>query len=261
MDFLKNIENTIENTIENMLNNYTEQDLVAGFKKSRTQSDEEYCGDDEARKSSVHRTQPLRWTDSLVENTENDNDNEQDLENPARKSDEEYSDDEKDLENPARKAGFKKSRTQSDEEYSDNEQDLEYSSNNKGARGAEALVKGARESSVQRAEPSRGAEIIITEPKSSDLNAGFSKSYSPSLSEISNTLKKYVRTISKVNIPETIPESIQEFALENISENTPSNTPSNIHYNTSHQLMPFTPKRNPDHKPDGSKPDGSKPDD
>ena len=278
MDFLKNIENTIENTIENMLNNYTEQDLEAGFKKSRTQSDEqdlvnparkagfkksrtqsdeEYYDDEGARKSSVHRTQPLRWTDSLVENTENENENEneQDLENPARKSDEEYSDNEQDLENPARK---------SDEEYSDNEQDLEYSNN-----------KGARESSIQRAEPSRGAEVIITEPKSSNtpsklpsIEEKFNNKGArgaEALAEISNTLKKYVRTISKVNIPETIPESIQEFALENIS----ANTPTNADYNKSRQLMPFTPKRNPDYtpderkydssKPDGSKPDGSKP--
>ena len=41
MDFLKNIENTIENTIENMLNNYTEQELEAGFNKSRVQNNNE----------------------------------------------------------------------------------------------------------------------------------------------------------------------------------------------------------------------------
>ena len=258
MDFLKNIENTIENTIENMLNNYTEQDLKAGFKKSRTQ-----------------------------------NNNEDD-----KQSDEEYSDEEQDLE-----AGFKKSRAQSDEqdlenpahtsnndndnnnddnndnddddeEYSDDEQDLEYS-NNKGARGAEALVnKGARGAEALVNKGARGAEalvketredeVIVTEPKSYNTPLKLSSLVENSnnkgargaeaLAEISNTLKKYVRTISKVNIPETIPEYIQEFALEN----TPTNTPSITHYNTSHQLMPFTPKRNPEYTPDGRKYDGSK---
>ena len=283
MDFLKNIENTIENTIENMLNNYTEQDLKAGFKKSRAQSDEQdlEAGFKKSRAQSDEQDLEAGFKKSRAQSDE------QDLENPAHTSNNDNDNNNDD----------NNDNDDDDEEYSDDEQDLEYS-NNKGARGAEALVnKGARGAEAFVNKGARGAEafvnkgaredeVIVTEPKSSNTPSKLSSLVENSnnkgargaealvkgargaealvkgargaeaLAEISNTLKKYVRTISKVNIPETIPEYIQEFALENISANTPSNT----HYNTSHQLIPFTPKRNPEYTPDGRKYDGSKPD-